>query len=277
MLEFPSGSIVLTVEVVPPRGPDAGPLLACLAPLATLPLQAFSVATNPVAQPHMSALALSSLIQSRTGKPAILHCTPRDHNRLSLQGLLWGGRALGIETVLIASGDRVSLREKGLTSVDDLDLFALIGMAVEAGFQVGVVLDPRPERCGLKREVERLRRKVESGARFAVTQPVYSSGEAFELAEAAAPIGVPVLLGILPLRTARHAEFLHRKVAGIIVPDEVRTRMAAAADPVATGLELARGMLGVARERFAGACLMPAFGHYELLPELLGLRPVSGA
>jgi methylenetetrahydrofolate reductase (NADPH) len=276
MLEFPSGSFVLTVEVVPPRGPDAGPLLASLAPLATLPLQAFSVATNPVARPHMSALALSSLIQGRTGKPAILHCTPRDHNRLSLQGLLWGGRALGIETVLAATGDRVSLREKGLTSVDDLDLFALIGMAVEAGFQVGVVLDPRPERRGLKREVERLRRKVEAGARFAVTQPVYTSGEAFELAEAAAPVGVPVLLGILPLRTARHAEFLHRKVVGIVVPDEVRTRMAAAADPVGTGLELARGMLGVARERFAGACLMPPFGHYELLPELLGRSPARG-
>ena len=276
MLEFAPGSFVLTVEVVPPRGPDAGPLLASLAPLASLPIQAFSVATNPMARARMSALALSSLILGRTGKPAILHCTPRDHNRLSLQGLLWGARALGLNTVLAASGDRVSLRERGLTSVDDLDLFALIGMAVEAGFQVGVVLDPRPERRGLKRELERLKRKVEAGARFVVTQPVYTTGEALELAEAAAFAGAPALLGILPLRTARHAEFLHRKVAGISVPDEVRARMAGARDPVAAGLELARLMLDTARRNFSGACLMPPFGHYELLADLLENRPVSG-
>jgi homocysteine S-methyltransferase len=269
MLEFPSGSFVLTVEVVPPRGPDAGPLLASLAALVSLPFAAFSVATNPVARPHMSALALSSLIQGRTGKPAILHCTPRDHNRLSLQGLLWGARALGIETVLAASGDRVSMRDKGLTSVDDLDLFGLIDMAVRAGLQVGVVLDPRPERRSLKRERQRLRRKVEAGARFAVTQPVYTAGEAAELAAAGYAAGVPVLLGILPLRTARHAEFLHRQVAGIAVPEEIRARMAASADPAALGLELARQMLDLARERFAGACLMPPFGHYEILASLI--------
>jgi homocysteine S-methyltransferase len=268
LLQFAPGSFVLTVEVVPPRGPDAGPLLATLAPLASLPIQAFSVATNPMARAHMSALALSSLIQGRTGKPAILHCTPRDHNRLSLQGLLWGARALGLDTLLAASGDRVSLRERGLSSVDDLDLFALIGMAVEAGFQVGVVLDPRPERRGLKRELERLKRKVKAGARFVVTQPVYTTDEALELAEAAASAGAPAL-GILPLRTARHAEFLHRKVAGISVPDEVRSLMAGARDPLAVGLELARVMLDTARRSFSGTCLMPPFGHYELLTDLL--------
>jgi homocysteine S-methyltransferase len=153
--------------------------------------------------------------------------------------------------------------------VDDLDLFALIGMAVEAGFQVGVVLDPQPERRGLKREAERLKRKVEAGARFVVTQPVYTTGEALELAEAAASAGAPALLGILPLRTARHAEFLHRKVAGISVPDEVRALMAGARDPAAAGLELARLMLDTARRSFSGACLMPPFGRYELLADLL--------
>lgn len=176
---------------------------------------------------------------------------------------------MGIETVLAAAGDRVSLRDKGLTSVDDLDLFGLIAMAVEAGLQVGVVLDPRPERRGLKKEAERLRRKVEAGARFVVTQPVYAAGDAAELAEATQAAGVPSLLGILPLRTARHAEFLHRKVAGIAVPDAVRARMAAAQDPAATGLELAREMLDIARRRFAGSCLMPPFGHYEILASLI--------
>ena len=88
-----------TVEVVPPASPNAEPILAKLEALAALPFDGFSVATNPVAKPRLSALALCALIQQRTGRPAILHCTTRDHNRLSIQGLLWGARALGIEMV----------------------------------------------------------------------------------------------------------------------------------------------------------------------------------
>jgi len=80
---------MISVEVVPPNGADAGPLLAALEPLADLAFDAFSVATNPVAKPRMSAMALCALLRQNTGKPAILHCTTRDHNRLSLQGMLW--------------------------------------------------------------------------------------------------------------------------------------------------------------------------------------------
>jgi len=269
VLDFARGGFLLTVEVVPPRGPDASSLLEALRPVAPLGFQAFSVATHPVARPHMDALALCALLQRATGKPTILHCTPRDHNRLALQGLLWGARALGIRTVLVATGDRIALSEQGLTGVRDLDVFALIRLAAEAGLQVGVVLSPREGPRGLKREAERLRRKVEAGARFVVTQPVYAAGDAAELAEATQAAGVPSLLGILPLRTARHAEFLHRKVAGIAVPDAVRALMAAAQDPAATGLELAREMLDIARLRFAVACLMPPFGHYEILASLI--------
>jgi len=273
MLDFTRFAV--TVEVVPPRGPDAAGLLAALEQLAALPIQAFSVATHPVARAHLDALALTSLLAARTSKPVILHLTPRDHNRLALQGLLWGARALGIDCVLAATGDRVALREHGLSSVRDLDVFALIRMAAEAGLQVGVVLDPRPERGrrGLRAEAERLLRKAEAGAAFAVTQPVYSPEAAEELAEAARPAGLPVLLGVLPLRTPAHAEFLHRQVAGIEVPVEVRRRMAAAADPTAAGVALAREMLAVAQRSFRGACLMPPFGHYEILRPLLADEP----
>ena len=99
----PGKDFYISIEVVPPAGPDAGPLLQSLAALAGLPVDAFSVATNPVAKPRMSAMALCALIQQRTGRTAILHCTTRDHNRLSLQSLLWGARALGIDTILAAA------------------------------------------------------------------------------------------------------------------------------------------------------------------------------
>ena len=268
--KIPGQDFYISIEVVPPAGPDAGPLLESLAALDGLPVDAFSVATNPVAKPRMSAMALCALIQQRTGRTAILHCTTRDHNRLSLQGLLWGARALGIETVLITTGDFVALGDRATTSdVRDIDLFGLLSMANEAGLQAGVVLDPRPESDGLQQAAERLARKVDAGARYVVTQPVYDAAAADALAEATRHINIPLIMGILPLRTPRHADFLHDKVAGIAVPQALRDRMHQAEDPIAEGVAIARENLALARERFAGACIMPPFDHYEILPSIL--------
>lgn len=261
---------LVTVEVVPPTGPDAAPLLAALEPLVELNFDGFSVATNPVAKPRMSAMALCALLQQKTGRPAILHCTIRDHNRLSLQGMLWGARALGIETVLIATGDFIALGDRAhTTSVRDLDVFDLVRMAREAGLRTGVVFDTHPESNGQQEAVRRLATKVEAGAQFAVTQPVYDEAAADQLLEATKPLQIPVILGILPLRTPRHAEFLHRKVAGIAVPELVRNRMQHADNPVAEGVANAGEMLAIARKYFAGACLMPPFDHYDVLVDIL--------
>jgi methylenetetrahydrofolate reductase (NADPH) len=266
---WPAG-FTLSVEVVPPAGPDAEALLEALRAASRLPLDAFSVASNPVARPRMSALALCTLIQQVVERPAILHCTTRDHNRLSTQSLLWGARALGIQTVLAATGDFVALGERArTTTVRDLDVFSLVRMAREAGLHTGVVLDPHLETNRFQREVDRLGRKVEAGAQFAVTQPVYTESDAVRLAEATRPLGIPVVLGILPLWSARHAHFLHEKVAGIHVPESVRHQMERAPDAHAQGAALAREILGVARQHFSGACLMPPFGHYEILAPIL--------
>lgn len=262
-------AFTVAIEVVPPTSPDAEPTLAGLESVADLPFESFSVATNPVARPHMSALALSALIQQRTGKPAVLHCTTRDHNRLSLQGLLWGARALGIDTVLVASGDHVGLQSGSRTSsVRDVDVYTLVGMAREAGLRVGVVLDPRPESNRLDYEVRRLEHKAAVGAQFAVTQPVFDEAGARALYDATGHVGIPIHLGILPLRTARHARFLHQKVAGIAVPVEVRRWMEQAPNPEMAGTANARGMLALARQWFAGAVVMPPFGRYGILHEL---------
>lgn len=218
----------------------------------------------------MSALALSALLQQRTGKPATLHCTTRDHNRLSIQGLLWGARALGIHTVLAATGDYVALGTgTHTTTVRDLDVFGLIGMAREAGLRTGVVLDPRPESDRLSYEVTRLEHKIEAGAQFVVTQPFFDEENVRRLHEATKHLNIPIHLGILPLRTPHHAWFLHQKVAGIAVPPAVQERMKLAPDPEAEGIAGAREMLDLAHRWFAGACLMPPFGHYEIIPRIL--------
>jgi homocysteine S-methyltransferase len=142
-------------------------------------------------------------------------------------------------------------------------------MAREASLYTGVVLDPRPESNRLAYETRRLERKVEAGAQFVVTQPVYDGAGAGALHEATRHLGIPVALGILPLRTARHAWFLHHKVAGIAVPEGVQARLAQATDPAAEGIAAAQEMLEFARRWFAGACIMPPFDHYEVLFDIL--------
>ncbi len=258
------------VEVVPPAGADADALLTSLKSLHTLPIDAFNVATNPVAKARMSAMALCVLIQQQTGRPTVLHCTTRDHNVLSIQALLWGARALGIRTVLVTTGDFVALGDRAMTTtVRDVDVFDLIKMACDAGLSAGVAFDPHADSGNPQQAVRRLERKADAGARFAVTQPVYDRDGADWLLDATAHIGIPVIMGILPLRTARHAEFLHQRVSGITVPRQLRRRMHAADDPVAEGAANAREMLAVAREGFAGACIMPPFDHYEVIQNIL--------
>jgi homocysteine S-methyltransferase len=262
---------IITVEVVPPAGPDAEATLDALEGIAGLQFSGFSVATNPVARPRMSALAFSRLIQERTGKPAILHCTTRDHNRLGLQALLWGARGLGIGTVLVATGDYVALGEQSaITTVGDIDVLELVALAREAELCTGVVFDPHPEADGFDVALHRLVQKVAAGAQFAVTQPVYDSDVAIHWASSLRCVSIPILLGILPLRSARHAEFLDRKVAGIAVCEAVHEQLRGAKDPQLAGLDNARTMLRVARSHFSGVCLMPPFGHYEVVDDLLG-------
>ncbi|MFO7751631.1 MAG: methylenetetrahydrofolate reductase [Desulfobacteraceae bacterium] len=269
-MAFDPGHFTVTVEVVPPAGDDASVMISLLQDLGRLDFDGFSVATNPVAKPRMCAMAACSLIQQATKRPCILHCTTRDHNRISLQGLLWGAKAMGIDTVLCATGDFVAMKDRGSVSdVKDVDVLDLVSMACESGFQTGVVLDWRPESGGLEHEIRRLEKKADAGAAFAVTQPVYDEDTARLLHDAVQHIGIPVIMGILPLRSPRHAVFLHEKVAGIEVPESVRNRMDQAADPVYEGAVLSGQMMDTARELFAGACIMPPFDHYEILFDII--------
>ena len=265
-----NGKFIVTIEVVPPGGNDIGPLMTELKSLSDVNFNGFSVATNPVAKPRMSAMATASLIQQQTGRPAVFHCTTRDHNRISLQGELWGAKALGLKTVMVATGDRVALADKGIVSnVSDVDVYDLIAMAREADLFTGVVLDTHPEVDGLEQSVIRLKRKVKAGAQYAVTQPVYDAAATDILYKATKDIGIPVILGILPLRTSRHATFLHEKVSGIAVPEQIRNRMENAENSISEGIINAREILAIAKEKFAGACIMPPFDHYEVMPEIL--------
>lgn len=262
---------ITTIEVVPPVGPDPEPLLDQLGSLSGLTFDGFSVATNPVAKPRMSAMAICHLIQQKLNRTAVLHCTIRDHNKIAVQGELWGAMALGLKTVMVATGDNVSLADKGIVShVGDVNVYDLIAMAREAGLFTGVVLDPKPETNGLERQAKRLERKVKAGAQYAVTQPVYDEEGARAIHDAIKDLGIPVILGILPLRTFKHAVFLDEKVSGIAVPRSVRDRMEKAKEPIAEGVANAKEMYAIARDLFKGACVMPPFDHFEVMGDIIG-------
>ncbi len=265
-----NNTFTITIEAVPPADHDPTALLKKMNAVSGLDFHGFSIASNPVAKPRMSAMAFCRLVREATGKPAILHVTVRDHNRLGLESELYGARALGIDTVICLTGDPSGRKaEHPAVTVADVNVFELITMARQAGLSTGAVLDYRPEINGLDNEVKRLKRKAEAGAEFIVTQPVYDEKTAQKIHDAAAFLNLPVIMGILPLVSPRHAEFLHNKVAGIAVPDTLRTTMAQARDPLSTGTAQARDMLALAREQFSGACIMPPFDRFEILTDIL--------
>jgi len=135
-------------------------------------------------------------------------------------------------------------------------------------FYVGAALNPAAE--DVAREIERFQRKVRAGARWVQTQPVYDLSQIDRFLERAGGSPVPVLVGILPLHSARHAEFLHNEVPGITIPEGVRRRLREAGDgALRVGIEMAQELVRAVRARYAGAYLMPSFGRFEVVAEVL--------
>ena len=268
----PENLFPLFAEAVklPGIGPRLQKLLEKLTGISHLPFHGFSVATNPVAKSRMSALVFAKLLQKKSKKPAILHLTVRDHNRLGLQSELWGARALGIDPVIAVTGDpSASLPDTPTTTVNDLSVFELVTMAGESGLHTGCVLDFRPEVDGLDHEIHRIEKKIAAGAKFVVTQPVYDEQTAARISKAVTPFQTPVIMGILPLLSIRHAVFLHDKVAGIAVPENLRQQIQETDDPLGLCKEQSRQMLDLAKQYFDGACIMPPFDRFDILPDIL--------
>ena len=230
----------------------------------------------------------------------MLHFPTRGRNLLRLQGDLLGAHALGIRNLFVCVGDPVSIGDypHALNDVDvtATGLLALITRDFNTGrdragspigepttFFAGAAVAPHAP--DLAHEVRLLKRKVDAGAAFLLTQPVYETEalirlrEAFQR-EAGVPLDVPLLAGVLPLVTARHAEFLHNEVPGISIPDAVRARLRAAGeDAWREGLAMARDLIGaLPAAGAAGAYVMPQFGRYDLAAEVVeAARAVSGS
>ncbi len=275
---------VVTVELGPPKGLDCGKVLQGAREIAAAGADAISLTENPLARIRMGNMALASRIQQQTGIEVIIHVTGRDRNLLGLHSDLMGAHLLGLRNVLAVTGDPVAVSGEGgarnvfdLNSVGLLELVTALNrgrtlMGADLGgctqMLAGAAFNPNVADMG--GQIRRMEKKIAAGARFAISQPVYSVSVLEEMLRGFEGLGIPLLVGLMPLVSERNAEFLHNEVPGISLPDEVRRRMrgTCGAAGVAAGMTLARELIE-AGSQAGGFALMPPFGKVELAIELL--------
>ncbi len=279
---------VVSVEIDPPKGLNPRKSLAGAELLKRAGVDFINIADSPMARVRMSALTLCYLIQDEVGVETILHFTTRDRNLMGLQSDLIGAHALGVRNIIALTGDPPSLGDyPNATPVYDVDSIGLVrviksfnqgvdaagaSIGQMASFTVAVAADPtRPD---LEEEARRLNRKLEAGADLVMTQPVFDVSVWTNFLEIYrgqfGDIEVPILLGVLPLQSHRHAEFLHNEVPGIVLTPEARERMRrSGSDGRREGVKLAQELVLAARDDVHGIYIMPSFGRYEVAAEVL--------
>jgi len=275
---------VVTVELDPPRGHTVEKLVQGAKLLRERGVDIVDINDGSLGRVRMAVLPTALLVREATGLDINMHFTCRDRNLMGIQGDLLGAHALDVRNILAMTGDPPRAGDyANATAVFDVDGVGLIeilrrmnegqdatgsSIGEPTSFYVGAALNPAAE--DVVREIDRFHRKVRAGARWIQTQPVYDLGELDRFLERAGGSPVPVLVGILPLHSARHAEFLHNEVPGITIPEDVRRRLREAGDgALLVGIEMAQELVRAVRSRYAGAYLMPSFGRFEVVAEVL--------
>jgi methionine synthase / methylenetetrahydrofolate reductase(NADPH) len=280
------GEWVVSVELDPPKGSNLDSLLTAATRLHESGLvDATDLNDNPMARARLSALMAAAAIERTVGLETIPHVTPRDASIMGLQSQLLGVHAEGVRNILAVTGDPPHVGDypgsSGVYEVDSIGLVQILtrlnegedfsgkGIDEPTTFFVGVAVNPTAD--DLDEELERFRRKVDAGARFAMTQALFDLGhlERFYDRLGGEP-PIPFLLGVWPLRSFALAVRIHNEVPGIVVPDEVQQRLAdAGPDAARVGEELARTIINEARSSVAGVYIIPPFKEPETAVELL--------
>jgi len=284
------GEFVVSVELDPPRGLNPRKVLEGAAHLKQLGADAINIGDSPMARVRMSAIAMAMLIQQRVGIETIIHFTTRDRNLMAIQSDLLGAHALGIRNVIALTGDPPTGGEYGrATGVWDVDSVGFIkilrqlnsgtdwaGNSIGKGTDFWIACAANPTADDVDLELNRVRRKIEAGADALMTQQVYSAEILRSFLDRLGPLDIPVIVGIMPLQSYRHAEFIHNELAGVFVPEDVRERMRLAGDNgIAEGIAQARELLEECRSFVNGVYLVPSFGRVEVVGELVTLAKRS--
>jgi homocysteine S-methyltransferase len=286
-----AGKFSISVEMDPPRGLSTHKLLAGASLLYDAGADVINVADSPMARMRMSAWAVCDLVQRKIGVETTLHFPTRGRNLLRVQGDLLAAHAIGLRNVFVVMGDPTSIGDYP-EAMDNYDLvpsglIKLIKQGFNMGvdhsgtsigqptnFFVGAALNLCPQ--DMDNEIKNLHRKVKAGADFFLTQPIYRTEDGPKLLEAYevkhGKLNKPILAGILPLVSAKHANFLHNEVPGVFIPEEARKKIESAGDAergVKVGVELAVELIQQIKGWAGGVYIMPQFHRYDMIAEII--------
>jgi homocysteine S-methyltransferase len=273
---------ITTVELVPPRGYDLTETIEKSRKLYRHGIDAINIPDGPRASSRISPLVVAQHLLRETGIEPILHFCCRDRNLIGMQADLLGCAASGIQNMLFVTGDPPKLGlypdATGVFDTDSIGMVAVqrrLNRGVDLGGQtvtptkavIGVGLDPTS--LDRKRELERFRAKIDAGAEFAITQPVFDPNALLSFLDAIGDCPIPILAGIWPLASYRNAEFMQNEVPGVIVPEGTMNRMQAVSkrpkeEQLAVGIEIAREMIEEVRQRVSGVQISAPFGRVEI-------------
>jgi len=270
-----SGKFVTCVEILPPKGADPAKVLETAKKLREAGVDACNIPDGPRASARMSPMSLALLMKQNNGADPVLHYTCRDRNILGMQSDLLGAHAIGLRDILAVTGDPPKLGNyPDATAVYDVDAIGLVkiinnlnhGLDV-AGNRIGsptaihIGVGVNPAAINIEEEVSRLRQKVQSGAEYIFTQPVFDPALFTKFLDMIPEIKTPIFIGILPLASLKMAEFLHNEVPGMSVPEEVRAQLAKAGDKAGeVGIKIAIDALDAMRDKVRGVYVMSPGG-----------------
>jgi methionine synthase / methylenetetrahydrofolate reductase(NADPH) len=279
------GQFITLVEIVPPRGINCVKEIEGARVLAQLGVHAINVPDSPRASARMSAQSLCIQIQQHTGIETVLHYTCRDRNVLSIQSDLLGASSIGLRNILCLTGDPPKLGNyPDATAVFDVDAIGLVNIVrrlnhgldigsnsigASTNFTIGVAANPGvPD---IEHELRRFAYKVEAGAEYAITQPVFDLRLLEEFLRRIEEFRIPVIAGVWPLTSLRNAEFMKNDLR-VSMPEEIMLRMAQAQNPEAArqeGIKIAQEMLEAVRPVVQGVQVSAPFGRYNVAAEVI--------
>jgi homocysteine S-methyltransferase len=288
-----AGDFVTMVEIVPPKGIDIRKEVEGARFLKSVGVDAINIPDSPRASARMSNQALSLLIQKDVGIEAILHYTCRDRNVLGIQSDLLGAAAMGIRNLICITGDPPKMGNyPDATAVFDVDAIGLVNIVhnLNRGLDIGsnplgtgtsfvIGVGANPGVPNIDEEIRRFAYKVEAGAEYAVTQPVFDLGLLQNFLKSIEHHKIPVVAGIWPLVSVRNAEFMKNELR-VSVPESILERMSKAPSPEAAreeGIAIAREMLIAVRDMVQGAQISAPLGRYTSAVDVLEALGTSGA
>ena len=274
---------VKTVELVPPRGHDLSGLIEKSKTLHRHGIDAINLPDGPRASSRISSLIVAEHLQNQAHIEAILHVCCRDRNLIGMQADLLGCAAAGVRNMLFITGDPPKLghypNATGVFDTDSIGMCAVqrrLNRGVDLGGQaiepptnavIGVGLDPTA--LDRKREIERFRQKIEAGAEYAITQPVFDPDFLKAFIEEIGDCPIPIIAGIWPLASYRNAQFMQNEVPGVVIPEPIMRRIEAVStksrdEQFAVGIEVARESVEAVRDVVAGIQVSAPFGRIEI-------------